>query len=107
VDDLDPMDRARRRSINAVVVAVGLAMLAEPALAQCRFGFERNAIIAPSSPYGVPVRYPPYVAPYGPGAYPWPAPVAYGFSPEYLLGANWRDNWYDATHTKVHGYTLR
>ena len=95
-------------SLKSVAAIVLLAVaLAEPAMAERLLGFgERTVVLAPWSPYGVPVWYPPYL-PYEPGAYFRPPPFAYGLSPEYVPGANWRDNWYDATRTKVHGYTLR
>ena len=91
------------KSIAAAVVLAGA--LAEPAMAGRLLGFERNVVVLPA--YGMPGWYPPYApypyAPYGAGPYFMAPPVVYG--PPY--GANWRDNWYDATRTKVHGYTLR
>ena len=99
-----------RKSVAAAVLLA--ASLAQPAMADRFVGFGRNVVIAPLAPYGAPVWYPPYApyVPYAPAAYFAPSPYAYygyGFSPEYVPGANWRDNWYDATRTKVHGYTLR
>jgi len=96
-------------SFKSVAVAVVLvAGLAQPALADRWVGFGRNVVIAPMAPYAAPLWYPPY-APYAAGPYygaPYPY-YGYAVSPEYVPGANWRDNWYDATRTKVHGYTLR
>ena len=69
-------------------------------------GFGRDVVVTYPA-YAAPVWYPqpyPYAA-YGPGAYFGQPPIVY--APEYIPGANWRDNWYDATRTKVHGYTLR
>jgi hypothetical protein len=102
--------------VAALVVAAVLGSSPEPARAGRLLGFSRNVVVvAPygygvpgyyASPYyGAPAYYPPYL-PYEPGAYFRPRPFVYG-GPEYLPGANWRDNWYDATRTKVHGYTLR
>jgi hypothetical protein len=102
-------------SIKVVPAAIVLGVaLVGPAMAGRLLGFERNTIVvAPWSAYGVPAWYPPYppYLTYAPGAYFRPPPLwsppFYGTSPEYVPGANWRDNWYDATRTKVHGYTLR
>ena len=85
----------------------------DPRLSESTHGFlrvERNVVVGPyysgfPGYYAVPGYYPPYVA-YEPGAYFRPRPYVYG-GPEYLPGANWRDNWYDATRKKVHGFTLR
>jgi len=95
-------------SIKAALSAVLLgAALVEPAVAGRLLGFERTpVVVAPWAAYGMPVWYPPYL-PYDSAAYFRPRPFLYGTSPEYVPGANWRDNWYDATRTKVHGYTLR
>ena len=93
-------------SLKSVAAAVLLAAsLAQPALADRFVGFGRSVVVAPFAAYGVPILYPPY-APYVPYASPYVA-APYFYSPEYIPGANWRDNWYDATRTKVHGYTLR
>jgi len=102
-------------SIKTVPAAILLGVaLVEPAMAGRLLGFERNTIVVtPGYAYGVPPwyqPYPPYLT-YAPGTYfrppPFWSPPFYGTSPEYVPGANWRDNWYDATRTKVHGYTLR
>ncbi|HWP65105.1 MAG TPA: hypothetical protein VNO26_04220 [Candidatus Limnocylindria bacterium] len=92
------------RSLSAAILLA--VVLAEPAAAGRVLGFRRTVtVIAPA--YSAPLWYPPYAAlPYG-GAYLQPAPFAYGWGPAYVPGANWRDSWYDATRTKVHGYTLR
>jgi hypothetical protein len=90
-------------SLKSVAAAVVLAAsLAQPALADRFLGFERSVVVAPLYP-----PYAPYV-PYAAPAYVAPSPYFYGYGPGYVpFGANWRDNWYDATRTKVHGYTLR
>lgn len=90
------------RSIAAGVVLA--AALAQPALANRFIGFGRDVVVVPFPAYGAPAFYPPY-APYVPYAAPYAAPVPYFYPLDY--GANWRDNYYDATRTKVHGYTLR
>ena len=100
-------------SLKSVAAAVLLAAsLAQPALADRFLGFDRSVVVAPFPAYGAPVWYPPYApyVPYAAPAYVAPSPYFYGYGvgPGYVpFGANWRDNWYDATRTKVHGYTLR
>jgi hypothetical protein len=93
-------------SLKSFAVAIVLAAaLAQPALADRWLGFERKVVIAPVAPYAAPVWYPPYAA-YSPYPY-YAAPYPYaGYAVPVPYGANWRDNWYDATHTKVHGYSL-
>ena len=94
-------------SLKSIAAAVLLAAsLAQPALADRFVGFGRNVIVAPVAPYAAPVFYPPY-APYVPYAAPYVAPTPYFYPYPLDTGANWRDNYYDATRTKVHGYTLR
>ena len=94
-------------SLKSIAAAVLLAAsLAQPALADRFVGFGRNVIVAPFAPYAAPVFYPPY-APYVPYAAPYVAPSPYFYPYPLDYGANWRDNYYDATRTKVHGYTLR
>ena len=91
-------------SIKSVAAAVLLAAsLAQPALADRFAGFGRGVVVAPVASYGAPVFYPPYV----PYAVPYVAPSPYFYPYPLDYGANWRDNYYDATRTKVHGYTLR
>jgi len=104
--------------IALIAIILGLSVVGspEPAVARRLLGFERNVVVGPYYSgvpyysgfpgfYAVPGYYPPYGV-YEPGAYFRPRPYVYG-GPEYLPGANWRDNWYDATRKKVHGFTLR
>jgi len=94
-------------SLKSLAAAVLLtASLAQPALADRFVGFGRNVIVAPVAPYAAPVFYPPFQA-YVPYANPYFAAAPYFYPYPLDYGANWRDNYYDATRTKVHGYTLR
>jgi hypothetical protein len=97
-----------RKVVLAMLVASLLGSVPETARAGRMLGFSRNMVVIAPYAYGAPGAagyYPPYL-PYEPGAYFRPRPFVYG-GPAYLPGANWRDDWYDATRTKVHGYTLR
>jgi sterol desaturase/sphingolipid hydroxylase (fatty acid hydroxylase superfamily) len=104
----------KERSMSSIklvlaAAALGAAMLAGRAEAARLLGFERNVVVVAPYAYGAPRGYPAYAPylPYEPGAYFRPRPYGLAGVPAYQPGANWRDDWYDATRTKVHGYTLR